>query len=154
MTGRLTGGGRGRGAVAVLAALAVAVQLWGLYRVTGPLGPGWFPHADKLQHAVGFALPVALVLLALGLRRVDRGGRPSGRVLVIVVGLSAVHAVLSEVVQHAFYTSRSGDPLDALADGVGVAVGALVGTALLRRPARRSCTGAASAPERASARTS
>ena len=84
MTERLTGDGPGWRGVAVLAALAVTAQLWGLYRVTGLPSPGWFPHVDKLGHAVGFALPVALVVLALGLRRLAAGRRPSRRALVAV----------------------------------------------------------------------
>jgi VanZ family protein len=122
--------------VAGLAGVAVAAQLWGLYLLTGPPGPDWFPNADKLQHALGFALPVALLLLALGLRRLAQGRLPSRRALMTVAGGFLAHAVLSEVVQHLFYSSRTGDPWDVLADGIGVAAGALVGVALLRRATR------------------
>ncbi|GAA1435449.1 hypothetical protein GCM10009616_32590 [Microlunatus lacustris] len=122
----------------MLAVLAVAAQLWGLYRVTGPPSPAWFPQADKLQHGLGFALPVALLLLALGLRRLARGRQPSRRALAVVVVVFAAHGVLSEVVQHTLYTSRTGDPLDVLADWAGVAVGALVAVVLLGRAGRGS----------------
>ena len=44
--------------VAGLAALAVVAQLYGVYRVTGPPTPPWFPNADKAEHAVGFALRI------------------------------------------------------------------------------------------------
>jgi len=127
----------------VAAGVAVAAQLWGLYRVAGPPSPPWFPHADKLEHAVGFALPVALVVLALGLRRLSRGRESARRALVGVVAVFAAHAVVSELVQHTFYTGRTGDPLDVLADGVGTAVGALVGSAVLGRVATGARAGAA-----------
>jgi VanZ family protein len=119
--------------VAVLAGLAVVAQLYGLYRVTGPPSPPWFPHADKLEHALGFALPVALCLLAVGLRAHSRGAGLSRRALVVVIGVFAAHAVVSELVQHLLYRTRTGDPLDVLADAVGVTAGALAGSWLLRR---------------------
>lgn len=129
-------GGRGRWpVVAGLAGVAAVAQLWGLYRVAGPPAPPWFPHADKLEHAVGFALPVALLLVALGLRAAELGRAPGRRSFVAVVGLFAAHAVVSELVQHAFYTSRTGDPFDVLADLVGVAAGALLAWVALRRRA-------------------
>ena len=133
--------------VAGLAGLAVAAQLWGLYLLTGPPGPGWFPNADKLQHALGFALPVALLLLALGLRRLAQRRLPTRGAILLVAGGFLGHAVLSEVVQHVFLPSRTGDPWDALADGVGVAAGALVGVALLRRATRRADGPGPSVPE-------
>ena len=119
--------------VAVLAGLAVVAQLYGLYRVTGPPSPPWFPHADKLEHALGFALPVALCLLAVGLRAYSRGAGLSRRALVVVIGVFAAHAVVSELVQHLLYRTRTGDPLDVLADAVGVTAGALAGSRVLRR---------------------
>ena len=132
--------------VAVLAGLAVLGQLYGLYRVSGPPTPPWFPHADKLEHLLGFALPVALVLLAVGLRSRGPGRRPDRRAAVLVVGLFAAHAVVSEVVQHLAYRTRSGDPLDALADGAGVALGTAVAAALLRRTARSAAAGPVGRP--------
>ena len=65
------------------------------------------------------------------------------RALAGVVAVFAAHAVVSELVQHTFYTGRTGDPLDVLADGVGTAVGALVGSAVLRRVATGARAGAA-----------
>jgi VanZ family protein len=139
--------------VAVLAGLAVLAHLYGLYRATGPPSPSWFPHADKLEHLVGFAGPVALVLLAVGLRARSRGATLSRRACVLVAALFGAHAVVSELVQHAFYTTRSGDPLDALADGVGVLLGVLVARGLLRRGRSDGPSGAvASAPSRSGAR--
>jgi VanZ family protein len=160
MTDRATGNRprrSGVAALATLAGLAVAAQLWGLYRVAGPPSPGWFPHADKLQHAVGFALPVALLLVALGLHRAAADLLPSTSTTAAVVGAFAAHGVLSEVVQHTLYTSRTGDPADVLADWTGVAVGVLAARAVLRRTARRTARPprpGAAAPERSRAGTS
>jgi hypothetical protein len=125
--------------LAVLAVLALAGQLYGLYRVTGPPTPPWFPQADKLEHALGFALPAALVLLTLDVRARARrrAGEPSGGRAVLVAAVFAAHAVLSELIQHAFYRHRTGDPFDVLADCTGVALG--VGTALVLR--RRTLVG-------------
>ena len=123
---------------AVLAALAVALQLYGLYRVTGPPTPPWFPQADKLEHATGFLLPVALVLLALGGRARGLGTELPRRVVVVVVAVSAAHAVVSELVQHFWYAARTGDPWDVLADLVGTSLGAVAATALLRRSRSRT----------------
>ena len=129
--------------VAAAAALAVVLQLGGLYAPRPPGGIERFPGADKVLHAVGFALPVVLVCWADTLRRraVDRG--PRARVLVIVVWVSAVHAVASELVQHTAYAGRTGDPLDVLADWSGIAVGGLLaGTVLaVRSLGRRPVTG-------------
>ena len=123
---------RGWRGLAALALLATGLQVYGLYRVTGPESPSWFRQIDKVEHAVGFALPVALALLALGLRSGPRAfrRRPTTAVL---VGVFAAHAVVSELVQHTFYRGRTGDPYDVLADWVGVAVGTLAGSALLSR---------------------
>ena len=115
--------------VAVAAGLAVVAQLVGLYLPRTPEA-GWFPGADKLQHAVAFALPVLLVSWADTLRRRTAGRPPRARVLVLLVWVSAAHAVVSELVQHAAYANRVGDPLDVLADWSGIAIGGML-TALL-----------------------
>ena len=125
--------GAGWPVVAGLAALAVVGHLYGLYRVTGPPNPPWFPQADKLEHVVGFALPVVLILVAAGLRSLSRGGRPTRRVRVLVLAGFAAHGVVSELVQHAFYTNRAGDPLDVLADWTGTALGLVLAGSVLRR---------------------
>jgi VanZ family protein len=109
---------RGRPVAVVAAVLAVLVQLWGLYRVTGPPTAPWFPNADKVEHFLGFAVPVFLVLLACWLGRTMRT-----RTIVVVAVVFAAHAVLSEIIQHNFYRERSGDPLDVLADWSGIIVG-------------------------------
>jgi hypothetical protein len=112
-------------AVATAAGLSVALQLWGLYSPQPPTGVDWFPGADKVLHGVGFGLPVALVMVADTLRRRSRGLRPRARVLVVALWVSAAHAVLSELIQGAFYTHRSGDPRDLLADWSGIAIAAM-----------------------------
>lgn len=124
---------RGWRGLAVLAALALAGQLYGLYRETGPPTPAWFPQADKLEHGLGFALPAGLVLVALDVRERTqrRVAERSGRRAVVVAAVFATHAVVSELIQHAFYRHRTGDPFDVLADCAGVALG--VGAALLLR---------------------
>ncbi|GAB2574106.1 VanZ family protein [Microlunatus antarcticus] len=123
-----------RVAAAAAALVGLAVHLWGLYRDHGPPSVPWFPQADKLEHLVGFGLPCFLVLLALHLHVARRGQLLSGRAVALVVGLFVLHAGVSEVVQGELYTTRSGDPADALADVVGTALG-LAAYLLLRRRA-------------------
>lgn len=110
-------------AAAALAGVALAAQLYGVYRPTGPLTVSWFPNADKVEHAVGFGLPVALILTALTLRAQDRGEQLGSLAVIAVAAIFVAHAVVSEIIQHVFYRHRTGDPLDALADCVGVALG-------------------------------
>ena len=119
------GGARRRGPTGLLVALALAVvvQLVVLYAPEG-VGPTPFPQADKLAHLTIFLVPVALAVVA-GFRRW------------VVATVFAVHAVLSEVVQTVFLPHRSGDPMDAVADLTGVALGVLLGRYLLRVLARR-----------------
>lgn len=116
--------------VAVAAGLAVVGQLLGLY-LPRASGAAWFPGADKLQHAVAFALPVVLIPWADTLRRRAAGWPPRARILVLVVWVSAAHAVVSELVQHQAYANRVGDPLDVLADWSGIAIGGLLAGLLL-----------------------
>ena len=111
--------------LAVAAGLAVVGQLIGLYVPRAP-GAAWFPGADKVQHAVAFALPVVLIPWADTLRRRSAGRSPRARVLVLLVWVSAAHAVVSELGQHAAYANRVGDPLDVLADWSGIAIGGVL----------------------------
>ncbi|WP_076259212.1 hypothetical protein [Intrasporangium flavum] len=98
----------------LLAVIAVAVQLavlyWPVVTVEGPVS--W---TDKVVHLLVFAVPTWAVGRATG----------SARLAALVF---AVHAPLSEVVQHVALPGRSGDVWDAVVDlaGVGVGVGALV----------------------------
>lgn len=107
----------------VLFALAVLVQLVVLYVPTTPEGPG-LPGFDKLVHASVFLLPAAFGVIA-------------GIPLVPLAAVLAAHAVLSEVLQHLVLPGRSGDPWDALADLLGVALGLAIGATLRRRADRR-----------------
>ena len=131
---------RGWHLAAAAALLAVALQLWGLYRVAGPPQPGWFPNADKAEHVLGFALPVLLVLLTLALRGVDWQS-PSLPTSALVAGIFAVHAVLSEVIQHLWYRHRTGDPADVVADWAGIAVGVLLYRLVVQRRSRWAAEG-------------
>jgi hypothetical protein len=111
-------GGRGRAALLALLAVTVVVQLVVLYAPEGAGEPS-FPQSDKVVHAVIFAVPVAIALLA---------GLPRG----MVVAVFAANAVLSEVVQAVLLPHRSGDPMDAVADLAGVGLGVLAAHVALR----------------------
>lgn len=95
----------------VLFAAAVLVNLVVLYLPRAP-STGDLPHVDKLVHVAVFAA-VLVTGVGAGLAR---------RWLAAVL---AVHAVTSELVQHFLLAHRSGDPLDVLADLVGVGLGLL-----------------------------
>jgi VanZ family protein len=102
---------------ALLALAHLAALYWPRVTVEGPVA--W---TDKVVHVLLFALPAAAGLLA--------GLRPA----YLLVPL-ALHAPLSEALQHFVLPNRSGDPWDALADLSGVVVGvtlAVVGGARLR----------------------
>ena len=102
----------------LLAALALQARL--LY-APDLSGPTLFTGADKVVHAGLFGLPALIALLA----------RLRPRLVLLVL---VVHAPVSEVVQGTLLAHRTGDPWDAVADLVGVAL-ALGLWALL--PARR-----------------
>jgi len=125
------------------AVLAVALQLWGLYRVAGPPQQPWFPLADKLEHAVAFTLPVMLILLAAALRRPLGWQWPGPATQAVVVGAFAGHAVVSELIQHVWYSHRTGDPLDVVADWIGVAGGVMLLRLILPRESRNAYRGLA-----------
>jgi VanZ family protein len=127
--------------VSVAALVSLGMHLWGLYRDHGPPSVSWFAQADKLEHLVGFGLPCLLVLLALDLRAAAAGRPLRNRAVAVVVGLFVAHAVVSEVVQGTLYTSRSGDPLDALADVTGTLLG-LAAYLVVQRRAGSSTGGA------------
>ena len=78
---------------------------WPRIDVQGPVT--W---SDKVVHALLFLLPVAVGLLA--------GLRP-----LYVVGAMALHAPVSELVQHFLLPNRSGDVWDTVADLCGVVLG-------------------------------
>ena len=101
-TGRVA---RAAAAVAVLAQLLVLY--WPVVTVEGPIA--W---TDKVVHPLVFAVPTYAV------------GRALGSVRIAVV-LFAIHAPVSELVQHFLLPGRSGDVWDAVLDLVGVGLGAL-----------------------------
>ena len=109
------------GRVVGLAVAAVVTQLlvlyWPVVTVEGPVS--W---TDKVVHLFVFAVPTYAVGRALR----------SVRTAVVVF---AIHAPVSELVQHFLLPGRSGDVWDAVLDLVGVALGAavLVVGARLRR---------------------
>lgn len=108
--------------VALTVAAVIAQQI-GLYGSSGPVRPDWFPAADKVQHALGFALPMFLLLMTVQsyAGRAGRALRPAW--VAVPAAVFAINAVASEVVQGRPGTGRSGDPLDALADLVGIGIG-------------------------------
>lgn len=90
----------------LLVILAIQVRLLYAPDVSGPV---LFAGADKLVHAGLFGLPSVIMLF----------GRLRPRV---VLPLLALHAPVSEVVQGMLLESRIGDPWDAAADLLGMAV--------------------------------
>ena len=89
---------------------ALAGNLVVLYAPHPPATPGAGAGADKVVHAVVFA-----VLVLTGLRA---GLRAAWFVPVVLA-----HALTSEIVQEVLLPERQGDPWDALADVVGTALG-------------------------------
>lgn len=89
----------------MVALVSLYVLFWP--RPAGPAGP---PGADKIVHAVLFALLAATSRWRLG---------PGARVLAGV----AAYAALSELVQAVALPERGGDLLDLLADLLGAALG-------------------------------
>lgn len=111
----------------VLAVVVVllALQSIAVYLPLSPGPPSAIQHGDKVIHAVAFGVPVLVAGLA------------KGRSWLLVGLVSAVHAPVSEVIQHLFLVNRSGDPWDVAADFVGIGL-ALAGVSLvIRRPRRR-----------------
>lgn len=103
----------------LLFAASVVIQLVVLYWPFGVGGPG-VPGLDKAVHVVVFAA-VALTGRLVGVRFWP-----------LAVGLG-LHAVVSEVVQGTFLDRRAADPLDVVADLVGVALGLLAARLVARR---------------------
>ena len=100
----------------LLAGVFLAVQLVAVYLPGSPESGLEVPGVDKVVHVLIFAIPVYLF------------GRATKRVR-LVVGLFAVHAVLSELIQWRFIPFRDGDVWDAVADLAGIAIA----VAVLRR---------------------
>lgn len=93
----------------VVVAVHLAALYWPRVSVQGPVA--W---TDKVVHVTLFGAPALVGLLA--------GMRPA----YLLVPL-ALHAPVSELLQHAVLPNRSGDVWDAVADLSGVVVGATIG---------------------------
>ena len=118
----------------LLASLAaVLAQQIGLYGRSGPLQPSWFPSADKVQHAIGFALPMFLVLLTSQIYAARAGRTLRSLEVAAIAGVFGVNAVVSELVQARPGSGRTGDPADAVADLIGIGLGWLAYRLLLTR---------------------
>jgi hypothetical protein len=102
--------------------VALAVQLVVLYSPQGVGGPQ-VSGIDKVVHVLIFAAP-ALAALMAGFSR---------RRLLWALGILALHAPVSELIQHLALPQRSGDVLDAVADLSGVALAATVYVVWSRR---------------------
>jgi len=101
----------------VLVTVQLAALYWPRVDIQGPVT--W---SDKVVHVLLFLLPTVAGLLA--------GVRPA-----YVVGLLALHAPVSELIQHYLLPNRSGDVWDAVADLSGVVGGVtsvVVGRSLRR----------------------
>jgi hypothetical protein len=97
----------------------VALQLIALYAPRAPAGPQ-ITGLDKVVHVCIFAAPALAALMA-------------GVSAPWALGILAVHAPVSELIQHFALPHRSGDPFDALADLAGVGLGALAYVVWSRR---------------------
>ena len=99
--------------------VSLAVQLIVVYAPAGPAGPR-INGLDKVIHVFIFAVP-ALTALMVGIR---------ARWALVIL---AVHAPVSELIQHLVLPHRSGDVLDVLADLTGVVLGGWAYLAWTRR---------------------
>jgi VanZ like family. len=90
---------------------ALAVQLIAVYAPVGLAGPG-ITGLDKVVHVSIFFAP-ALALLMMGIRARW------------ALGILALHAPVSELIQHFALPQRSGDVFDVMADLSGVVLGGL-----------------------------
>jgi hypothetical protein len=91
--------------------VALAVQLIALYAPRAPAGPQ-VNGFDKVIHLSIFAAP-ALAALIVGIRARW------------ALGILALHAPISELIQHLALPHRTGDVFDAIADLSGVLLGGL-----------------------------
>jgi VanZ family protein len=91
--------------------VALAVQLIAVYAPDAPGGPE-ISGLDKVIHVFIFAAP-ALAALMVGVRAR------------LALGILAMHAPISELIQHFVIPHREGDVLDVVADLGGVVLGGL-----------------------------
>ena len=83
---------------------------------------------DKLQHSAAYAVGGLLIARALG---------PGRRGALLAVALGSLHGVTDEIHQH-FVPNRSPDPLDWIADTLGVLAGVGLWHLYLRHTERRA----------------
>ena len=60
-----------------------------------------------------------------------------------MVGVFAAHAVVSELIQHVWYQHRTGDPLDVVADWIGIAAGVVLVRVIVLRASNSAYRGLA-----------
>jgi len=99
--------------------VALAVQLIAVYAPVGPGGPE-INGLDKVVHASIFFAP-ALAALMMGIRARW------------ALGILALHAPVSELIQYFGLPQRDGDVFDAMADLSGVLLGGLAYVVWTRR---------------------
>lgn len=110
----------------VLTALAVSVVVQAVAVYTpGSAQPDGLAGFDKLVHLLIFGVPAALAILA--------GGAWRPWVPPLLIG----HAVASELLQAAVIPDRGGDPIDVLADVLGVILGWVVAARFAAPPQAR-----------------
>lgn len=95
----------------------MAGQALALYWPSLPDTGVGLPGADKVVHVLLFAVPTFLLARVAGLRW--------------AVALMGGHALASELVQGFVVGTREADPLDLVADAVGVVLGLLAARRLL-----------------------
>ena len=98
---------------------ALSAQLIAVYAPDGPGGPE-INGLDKVIHVLIFAAP-ALAALMVGMRARW------------ALGILAVHAPVSELIQHLVLAHRDGDVFDVMADLGGVVLGGLAYVVWSRR---------------------
>ncbi len=115
-------------ALFLTALLALVIGVLTLVPLTAPAA---MPGSDKHHHTIAFAA-LALPVAALAPRHIW-----------VLLPVLALYGALIEVAQP--FVGRSGDPEDALADGLGLLIGSGLGL-LLFRPLRRGLTRRVPAP--------
>ena len=99
--------------------VVLLVQLIAVYAPGGPGGPE-VNGLDKVIHVLIFAAPAFAALMV-------------GKWPWWALGILAVHAPVSELIQHFLLPHRSGDLLDVMADLGGVVLGAWAYVVWIRR---------------------
>ncbi len=84
------------------------MQQIGLHGRPGPRQPAWFPSADGPQHAIGFALPMFLVLLTSQIYAARAGRTPRSLGVAAYAGVFAVDALVDELTFRLLVDRREG----------------------------------------------